>query len=391
MPQPFDTQVHGFHFPNGFINPVVTVDLFGNKWTFDTFGRCGGMAYLSLDYYFRQLPIPTHATSDFPAPDHVPADQHVVPDRIMERLLQSFSDNFFKWLCFFAPTLIGGWAAGFDRLAARITASIGGTQLPTPINTQLARGFVAGGGPLAINLGEIGGVRQLVRPTKPVPMGLVESTKVGSIGSSHVVVAFDFKDLPGGKFQISIYDNRFPEQLMQLVMDAANPTVIEESPLSGGTVTDRWIGFFVGEAYADRLPEGRFPGKPYLDLRCDLQVPDTHLAGRPLRADFTIINDGDFPAHFGAMHVVTTGEPSGRDVVAISTPAAQEIAAGRSLAFTVTLPNFGVVPGGKAFELHSLKVQCTPRLASGTSSALGPPLATGVGVQNCLRLLTVTP
>ncbi len=388
MPQPFDTQVHGFHFPNGFSTTVLNIDLFGTRYNIHTDGRCGGMAYLCLDYYLRNLPIPTHASSDFPAPDHVPADQHVIPDKILERLLQSFSDHFFKWLSFYAPTLVGGWASGFDQLVAKTVAKVAGVALPTPINTQLARGFTATGGPLAINLGEMAGVRQLVGPTKPKPLGLVQNTQVGQLGLSHQVVAFDFKDLPGGKFQISIYDNNFPEEPMQLVMDTANPALIEESPLAGGSVVKKWVGFFVGENYSDRLPQGRFAGKPYLDLRCDLQAPDSHTAGQPLKVDFTVTNDGDFPAHFGAMHLVTTGES--RDL-RLTAPAAQDIAAGGALSFSATLPNFGVVPKGKVFELHSVKVQCTPKLASGPSAVLGLPLATGVGVQNCVRLITVTP
>ena len=49
----FNPFVYGFHFNNEFVNPVIKYD---SKSLFTTKGRCGGMAYASLDYYYASKP-----------------------------------------------------------------------------------------------------------------------------------------------------------------------------------------------------------------------------------------------------------------------------------------------------------------------------------------------
>src|SRR5947207_13027258 len=49
----------GFHFANEFVNVIAKVPGYG---TLETGGRCGGMAYAALDYWFDgRLPIPSDA------------------------------------------------------------------------------------------------------------------------------------------------------------------------------------------------------------------------------------------------------------------------------------------------------------------------------------------
>jgi hypothetical protein len=50
----FRPSVHGFHFSNEFSNEVIR----SGPIDFTTQGRCGGMAALSLDYFFAGMPIP---------------------------------------------------------------------------------------------------------------------------------------------------------------------------------------------------------------------------------------------------------------------------------------------------------------------------------------------
>src|SRR6266487_4635077 len=52
----FEPERDGFHFRNSFVN--VILDLPGLR--LETWGRCGGMAYAALDYYFSRLPIPCY-------------------------------------------------------------------------------------------------------------------------------------------------------------------------------------------------------------------------------------------------------------------------------------------------------------------------------------------
>src|SRR5208283_5164127 len=61
--------------------------LFGKDIT--TLGRCGGMAYASLDYFSNAMTVPTCTTSDFGS-SGVPADGTALADYIYRRLLDSF-------------------------------------------------------------------------------------------------------------------------------------------------------------------------------------------------------------------------------------------------------------------------------------------------------------
>ncbi len=70
----FTAKTHGFHFGNSFENKIIDIP---NLVSLTMHGRCGGMAFASLDYYYAGLPIPTHIASDFPN-GATPADNSVL-------------------------------------------------------------------------------------------------------------------------------------------------------------------------------------------------------------------------------------------------------------------------------------------------------------------------
>src|SRR5438132_8353868 len=76
----FDPKKHGFAFANQFVNHVLTLPD-GQEIT--TRGRCGGMAFAALDYYFAGLPVPKNVI--------LPPDGTLLADYIMKRLIDSFS------------------------------------------------------------------------------------------------------------------------------------------------------------------------------------------------------------------------------------------------------------------------------------------------------------
>ena len=80
---PFGPTRHGFHFSNRFIDKTVSITFppitipglppFPGKTVTKTFGgRCAGMAYAALDYYWNQSTIPTHTSHDFGSGNEVP-------------------------------------------------------------------------------------------------------------------------------------------------------------------------------------------------------------------------------------------------------------------------------------------------------------------------------
>ncbi len=87
---------HGFHFGNNFVNKIIHTS-FGK---IESRGRCGGMAFASLDYYFSNMDIPTHESKDFPN-KKVPPDGSMLADYIYERSIHSLftlsSFKFFDW------------------------------------------------------------------------------------------------------------------------------------------------------------------------------------------------------------------------------------------------------------------------------------------------------
>jgi hypothetical protein len=86
----FDPVEHGFAFPNDFVNVIGTLPGFGK---ITTYGRCGGMAYASLDYYHHGLRVPENAD--------LPPDGTVLADYIYRRLLDSYlvasASKFISW------------------------------------------------------------------------------------------------------------------------------------------------------------------------------------------------------------------------------------------------------------------------------------------------------
>ena len=89
----FDPKKHGFHFSNNFVNTVCNTP-FGK---ITSRGRCGGMAFAALDYYYAKLPIPTHRGRDFPGGE-VPPDGTCLADYIYHRLMDSFALNAGKFI-----------------------------------------------------------------------------------------------------------------------------------------------------------------------------------------------------------------------------------------------------------------------------------------------------
>src|ERR687888_324423 len=83
----FEPRAHGFHFANDFVDKIVAIPGFGEV---ATDGRCGGMAFAALDYWFAGLPVPTHRPADFPD-RAVPEDGSRLADYLYKRLFDSFA------------------------------------------------------------------------------------------------------------------------------------------------------------------------------------------------------------------------------------------------------------------------------------------------------------
>jgi hypothetical protein len=208
---PFTPQVHGFHFDNDFVNRVIAIP---NGPQITTLGRCGGMAFAALDYYFAGTAVPPFRGSDFPGTG-VPPDGHPLADYIMARLLDSFILN--------GATFVS-WTQAADH--------------PT-----LVRGP---GVPRMTKLNQIPQLRRHLDEGTPVALGLVragpDDALLTNIGDNHQVVAYGY-DCDGATIDICIYDNNYHDQERVISTDVGDL----------GSYTSGWRGFFV-ERYVGAAP-----------------------------------------------------------------------------------------------------------------------------------------
>src|SRR4051812_37688762 len=328
----FDPQIHGFHFANEFTNHVL-----GGIIT--TYGRCGGMAFGALDYFFANRSAPTHSSSDFTASHRVPPDGSPLADAIYARMIDSFTSNAGRWLEIELPTTD---PAQFTR-----------QRLPELLG-ELDRG-------------------------RPVALGFIASQKIMEIGSNHQVVAFGYQ-VSGDQLTLSIHDNNYPDRTVALNTNPGNPASIRYS------AGDRWIGFFK-ESYAPKVPD-------YFDLglarglKLTLPAPAAtaavplpshptlpvhkQIAGKPLAATATIKNFGTFAAHLQDVRLSITG-PDGKHTLLgrVQHPAA--LAPGESLEIHEATQAFGTSPGLYEIEARFTTVLGkdvrVPEKVQGTASA----------------------
>lgn len=219
----YSPQQYAFRFPNAFVNHIWSGRIppfLGRKVELSTTGRCGGMAFASLDFYHLETPVPTVSTQDF-SPSLVPADGHPLADYIFTRQLHSMLTTvyglrdglrYIRW-------------SGYD--AATITAKTGLEE--RKVIQSLDRG-------------------------QPVVLGLLKATskRLRAQGVNHQVVCYGYRIDTSGRPEFLVYDPNDPYQassknhqsgVLRQVDDVEHLGFFYEERLSNRT--DRWRGFFV--------------------------------------------------------------------------------------------------------------------------------------------------
>jgi hypothetical protein len=164
----FRPHIHGFHFPNAFVNNVI--------FDIKTKGRCGGMAYASLDYYFAGIQIPNLRAEHF-QPNTYPPDGHPIADYIYRRLFDSFT----------APRAVNypRWTLASNEEISHWTKEDEFFRLQYYVDNGIS-----------------------------VPLGLIKATNLVEIGNeNHQVVAYGYLfDRNAEMMEVYIYDNNFPDK-----------------------------------------------------------------------------------------------------------------------------------------------------------------------------------
>lgn len=170
----FDPVIHGFRFPNRFLNDIARLP---NGAQIRTSGRCGGMAFASLDIFHAGKTAPTGDWSGYPR--GVPPDGTPIADYLYRRLLNSFIEP--SAVRFLAWTLLPDESIPF---------------IYTGVTGWTAK--------------EVGRLRDILDGGQPASLGLVGASHISDVGrGNHQVVAFGYARVPGG-VEIFIYDNNTP-------------------------------------------------------------------------------------------------------------------------------------------------------------------------------------
>ena len=262
---------HGFHFSNQFVNHILTIP---GHAPIATAGRCGGMAYAALDYYFAGIAVPTHLAEDFPA-GPVPADGSRLADYIYRRLFDTFVDGGIRFVTW---TVNPDQDRRFQKGVTRLTKE---EELPR--------------------------LRQKIDAGQPVALGLIKATCLADIGLNHQVVAYGYEyDESSQRLKIAIYDNNYPDHNdVSLITDPFNPHFHEEIR---GEVVTTWRGFFV-QSYHPQTPQ-------YIDLALIDGLSISSAAPflrQPFRCQYTVKNLGDYPAHLRCLQL-SLRDPDGQDL-----------------------------------------------------------------------------
>lgn len=279
----------GFHFANKFVNNII-----GN--TITTAGRCGGMAYASLDYYYAGIPIPTVISSLSPFSSQfgiddfsnsttpgVPNDGTPLADNIYSRLMDSFllyGTQFINWNMM--PDYCNSWA---EKLLYGGKGVVDRTK--TDEFTKLM-GYIDNG--------------------VPVVIGLINTS--GGLAQSHQVVAFGYEyDQNSNSMVVYVYDNNYPDidtVTLNSTIDGTNPHWNEQS--GGGEI---WRGFFVQDSYGPKSP-------PFRDISISsgISITGNVPIGDYFDCQYTVTNEGPYPAHLQFLYLSLIG-PNGENFDAL--------------------------------------------------------------------------
>jgi hypothetical protein len=197
----FEPARDGFHYV------IAKLPGFG---TIETGGRCGGMAYAALDYWFNgRLPIP--------AAQALPADGTIMADYVYRRLFDTYqvpsAINFITW------TLAGDGENFFHKGVTRWTKE-----------------------------GEFPKLRAMIDQGKPQVLGLVKVTDLRQIGEDHQLVGYGYEDDGKGNLTAYVWDNRYPDEEARLTTTAKSP----HWTLSEGN--EEWRGWFI-QGYKPQRPD----------------------------------------------------------------------------------------------------------------------------------------
>ena len=254
---------HGFKFPNTYTTTYTVIPdkyipdfIYKGDVKFSTQGRCGGMAYAALDYFYAHKLIPSYAGNNAP-PNDVPISKY-----ILERLHDSLDISLLGILKALGSIAVSTSPVGSTSNLEEVPKFVYFTMAPSEnkftIFGKCGPGCLPGVRPLTNK--EIPKATRLLDQGKPVVLGLVAASSITDIGKNHQVVAYGytFNKQANNQYTFYIYDSNHPGKEVRATWYPPNVGgklyySIGSKALNTYKELPSWRGFFV-EDYTPQTP-----------------------------------------------------------------------------------------------------------------------------------------
>lgn len=205
---------HGFKFPNSYTNDYKVIPdkyipdfIYSGDLKFSTKGRCGGMAFAALDYFYAHKMIPGYTST--------PSNDNPLSKYILDRLHDSLDISFTGILSALGSIALSASPAGsisdLDVVPRYVYLTMAPTENSHTIFDKCTVGCFPGIRPLTDS--EVSKAVRILDQKKPVVLGLIRASSIGDIGLNHQVVAYGYHyDKAYNGYTFNIWDNRFPNK-----------------------------------------------------------------------------------------------------------------------------------------------------------------------------------
>lgn len=301
---------HGFHFSNRFIDKTFSITFpplnipgllpFPGKTVTKTFGgRCAGMSYAALDYFWNQSTVPTHTKDDFGTDNEVP--------NLNNGLGQYIDSRHNTWN---SPD------PSNDGKIARIILLPRSDLLSPPDLLPPYNKHVIARGSYNFTLDELKEIRAQINQGNPVPVALVADQTIEAVsGGNHAVVAYGYDDTNNDLY---VYDCNFPDRECYIRSndgDKCFDTYSNES--DGWKKRYSWKGY-IRKGYPRATP-AYFDLTVVQGIKCKNSsgsVVNTISTGETVTAEYKVANKGQYTArlrhyYFSVLKVNYAGDENG--------------------------------------------------------------------------------
>lgn len=235
---------HGFKFPNSYVNNYRVIPdkyipdfIYKGDLAFSTKGRCGGMAFAALDYFYAHKLIPGYTT--------VPPNDNPLSKYILGRLYDSLDLNLLGILKALGSIALSasplGSVASLEEVPKFIYFTVAPDENKHTIAGHCLTGCIPGVRPLTNN--EVSKATHSLNQGKPVVLGLIAASSIKNIGDNHQVVAYGytFDKRANNQYTFYIYDSNLPGKEVKLTWYPSNV---------GGRLYE-WYGSYALHNYKD--------------------------------------------------------------------------------------------------------------------------------------------